>query len=105
MTTNKQAQAKIINALSDLYFIKLKTPGLTAQQKSDVQTSIDGLEAEFAALRGLGSTTSYASVTALFRDAKAELKSVIAERARLANTFLSAAKILGSIRSVLGLLD
>jgi len=101
--SNRLAKDRIINTLGDLYRVQRHTQGLSATEKASVEASIDGLEQEYLALLGFNEGTTYASVTQAFKDAETNLQEVKDERIRMANYFVSASKLLGSITQVLKL--
>lgn len=103
-TTTQQAKSRIINALGDLYRLQRHSDGLSPEQERTVADAIAALEAEYLALLGFDDATRYAVVTTEFRNAKDRLDRIKAEREELANSFVKASKILGSLTQVLKLL-
>ncbi|WP_321832460.1 hypothetical protein [Thalassovita sp.] len=102
-TNNKLAKDRIINALGDLYRVE-KHSDMTQAQKDEVATSIAALEEEYLSLLGYDENTDYSAVTQKFKSAKDALDSVKKDREELANKFVKASKLLGSIGSVLKLI-
>jgi hydrogenase maturation factor len=101
--SNKKAKDRIINALGDLYRVERHTTGMSSTHESAVKDAISALEAEYLAILTASGPVSYLKVTNEFKSAKSELDTIVAERTAIANSFVTAAKILGSITQVLKL--
>ncbi|SLN62314.1 hypothetical protein [Pseudooctadecabacter jejudonensis] len=104
MADNQSVKRKILNALSDLYFIQRHNDDLTTAQKDAIATSITALEAEYIALGGRAPDGAYDAIGGHLSGASASLAKIKAEREELATTYASAAKILGSVSRILALL-
>ena len=101
--SNKKAKDRIINALGDLYRVERHSVSMTPAQKSAVRDAISALEAEYMAILTASGPASYQKVTNAFKNAKSKLDKIVAERNAIANSFVSATKILGSLTQVLKL--
>lgn len=105
MSTNvKAAKNRIINALGDLYRVERHSSSMSAAQKRSVKDAIVALEAEYTALLPSLDTVDYADVAEHLNTAKGDLEAIRDERVALANAFVSATKILGSISQILKLI-
>ena len=104
MASNKQAMKRIRRAILDLMTVRDRS-NVTNAQKDRIKASIRALEDEYLALAGVNPDTTYAEITQKLSSAKQALDKIVEERNQLANALTSAAKIFGSINSVLKLIQ
>ncbi len=104
MSNNDQVKRKILNALSDLYYIQRHNDHMTSDQSKAVEDAIATLEREYIALGGRAPEGAYDAINGRLKTAKTSLTKIKEERAELATQFTSAAKILGSVSRILALL-
>lgn len=101
--SNEKAKNRIINALGDLYRIERHSTSMLPEQRQAVNNAIATLEAEYMEILTASGPATYSKFTASFKSSKSDLDEIVAERNSLANSFVSAAKILGSLAQVLKL--
>jgi predicted sugar kinase len=101
--TNKKAKDRIINALGDLYRVERHSSGISGTQRMAVEDAIAALEAEYIAILTSSGPATYAKMTNAFRQSRSNLEEIVKERTDLASSFVSTAKILGSLTQVLKL--
>lgn len=104
MTSNEQAEKKIKNALRDLVLIKHNGRNKTPAQIQTIDDAVDKLNEELLRLRGIPLDAEYSDIAENISDAEGDLNDVIDDRNALADHLTTAAKILGSMRSVLSLI-
>lgn len=102
MANNAQAKKKIRNAILDLMTIRDRSNPTPAQKKL-IEKAISALEKEHLALSGKNPNATYSEIASGLASAESDLRKIVAERNQLINHLTSAAKILGSLTSVIKL--
>lgn len=107
--SRRLAKDRLKNAVADLLLVKFKDDKLTADEKANVEASIQAMDGEYLAVialimqEGGNDMSPYKKITNEFKAAAGKLNRIKEERERLANQLVTAGKILGSIGQVLKL--
>lgn len=101
-TTNKKAADRLHDAIVTLLLSndKSKTP----TEKKRITASINLLKREYDAVLKRSPSATYGEITGKLSAASGRLRKIRADRDRMANSLVNAAKILNSLTGVLGLL-